>query len=58
MIRTDSQAASPSPCAVPGSPRIVTSETILAGEREIVITHGTEVYRLRITSNGKLILTK
>ncbi len=31
----------------------------LFGERkEVLIEHGTELYRLRITRNGKLILTK
>ena len=40
------------------SPRRVTSETLLAGDTEIEIEHGDAVYRLRLTSLGKLILTK
>lgn len=36
----------------------VNSEALFAGGKEIVITHGTEEYRLRLTANGKLILTK
>ncbi len=40
------------------SPRRVTSETLLAGNTEIEIEHGDAVYRLRLTSLGKLILTK
>lgn len=31
---------------------------IMAGAREIVLVHNGERYRLRITANGKLILTK
>jgi hemin uptake protein HemP len=35
------------------------SSSVLFGTRnEIVIVHNDEEYRLRITSNGKLILTK
>jgi hemin uptake protein HemP len=30
----------------------------MGGRREIVLLHGFEEYRLRITSTGKLILTK
>jgi hemin uptake protein HemP len=37
-------------------PRI-TARELLAGHNEIVITHGDREYRLRITQNGKLILT-
>jgi hemin uptake protein HemP len=33
-------------------------ETILAGRREAVLVHNGVRYRLRITSNDKLILTK
>ncbi len=31
---------------------------LLAGAREAVLLHQGEEYRLRLTSNGKLILTK
>jgi hypothetical protein len=34
------------------------SRQLLRGEREIIIRHGGEVYRLRHTRNDKLILTK
>lgn len=34
------------------------SEHLLNGRREILIRHGDRVYRLRHTSNDKLILTK
>lgn len=36
----------------------VDSEALLKGRREILIRHGDRVYRLRHTSNDKLILTK
>jgi len=43
----------------PASPirRIAISE-LLAGGREAVLVHDGTEYRLRLTSNGKLILTK
>lgn len=34
------------------------SRELFATEREIIITHGEEYYRLRLTSQNKLILTK
>ena len=34
------------------------STDLFAGTKEIVITHGAEVYRLRLTGQSKLILTK
>jgi len=33
-------------------------QTLLRGGREAILLNGTEEYRLRLTSNGKLILTK
>ena len=36
----------------------LSSERLLNGRREILISHGDRVYRLRHTSNDKLILTK
>ena len=41
----------------PSIPRIDAS-TILASSREIILVHNQQEYRLRITSNDKLILTK
>jgi len=35
-----------------------TSETLLHGGQQVEIEHGDQVYRLRLTSLGKLILTK
>lgn len=44
--------------AAAGAPPLLTSQTIFRGAREATIEHNGEVYRLRITSNDKLILTK
>jgi hemin uptake protein HemP len=41
----------------PRMPRVST-EQLMRGRREIVVQHGAEEYRLRITAAGKLILTK
>lgn len=40
------------------SPARVNIDTILRGRQEVIIEHRDEEYRLRITSNGKLLLTK
>ncbi len=40
-----------------GQPRLHSSE-LLGTAREVVIEHGDEEYRLRLTRQGKLILTK
>jgi len=40
------------------SEETLSSERLLNGRREILISHGDRVYRLRHTSNDKLILTK
>ena len=37
---------------------LIDSDALLKGQREIVIRHGDKLYRLRHTSNDKLILTK
>lgn len=36
----------------------VASEELLKSTREITIRHGEDVYRLRLTAQNKLILTK
>lgn len=41
----------------PSVPRIDPS-ALLASSREIILVHNEQEYRLRITSNDKLILTK
>lgn len=36
----------------------IESRTLLAGHREVLIRHGEDTYRLKLTSNNKLILMK
>jgi len=36
----------------------IDSRALFSAEREIIIVHGEENYRLRLTSQNKLILTK
>jgi hemin uptake protein HemP len=38
--------------------RRIPSREILAGGREVIVEHRGNDYRLRLTANGKLILTK
>jgi len=38
--------------------REIASTELLRGEKEIWIRHGEEIYRLRLTRSGKLILQK
>jgi len=53
----DSQP-NPNPSAEERRPLIVSSEELMEGRRELWIEHGDEMYRLRVTSSGKLYLTK
>jgi hemin uptake protein HemP len=46
------------PAAQPAAGPSIRSEVLLGGMKEIFIIHGKERYRLRLTANGKLILTK
>ena len=39
-------------------PRCIPSEDLLQGSRDVLIGHGQELYRLRLTRNDKLILGK
>ena len=41
----------------PSTPAKVPSEALLGARKELVITHNGREYRLRVTQNGKLILT-
>ena len=51
-------AAREAEVSTPGTPRRIRLRDILAEAREIIIEHDGQDYRLRITSRGKLILTK
>ncbi|WP_439595649.1 hemin uptake protein HemP [Falsiroseomonas sp.] len=44
--------------APPLPPATVPSTELLRGARELLIQHHGDTYRLRLTSNDKLILTK
>lgn len=52
---TGPQVDPPAPAV---DPAVLRSEDLLRGQREVVILHGEEAYRLRVTSNDRLILTK
>ena len=56
MGSDDRQAAEPR--RDKSAPPRIKLEDLLAGGREAIIVHDGHDYRLRITSNGKLILTK
>jgi hemin uptake protein HemP len=40
------------------APNALDTEVLFAGTSEVVITHGEEIYRLRLTRQNRLILTK
>jgi hemin uptake protein HemP len=50
----------PAPAATPpqASPRRLSSRELLGGRAEVEIEHDAQIYRLRRTALGKLILTK
>jgi hemin uptake protein HemP len=54
---------SPPPQSRPGEPvpqaaKVIDSDALFRGSNEVRVRHGAEEYRLRITRQGKLILTK
>jgi len=58
----NADATQPQPAPPNHEPEVpevtVASSELLRGQREILIRHGDETYRLRLTRNGKLILHK
>jgi hemin uptake protein HemP len=50
------RAESPQGAGV-SAPRRISSDALLGTQRELVITHNGREYHLRLTQNGKLILT-
>jgi hemin uptake protein HemP len=48
----------PPSSGTPSTLRSIRSEDLLQGAREVLIQHGQETYRLRMTKAGKLILNK
>lgn len=62
-MTSEQKISSPDPLPSPArkeAPVEVTlrSSDLLQGQREVLIIHGNETYRLRLTRNGKLILHK
>lgn len=60
-LRTDARAvelATRSAAPPPFNTPCVRSDDLLAGRRELLISHGDSLYRLRVTATGKLLLTK
>ena len=55
--RSNQHGTPPSGSPQTAAPRL-SSEDLFHGKRELIIEHSGEEYRLRITSRGKLILTK
>ena len=51
-------APAPAPTLTAVLPPRLNSESLLSGCREVEIEHAGQVYRLRLTALGKLILTK
>lgn len=58
MLSSRERPAPPSPGSPPAPLRRVRSAELIGDARELRIEHAGEEYRLRITSKGKLILTK
>jgi hemin uptake protein HemP len=46
------------PGGEPKHPGVISSRDLLGPHREIIIEHGRERYRLRLTASDKLILVK
>lgn len=51
-------SASSEPVRNGARPQVIDSRALLSGCNELQIRHGGEIYRLRLTQSGKLILTK
>ena len=61
LARDRSRIPRSPPCNAPArqpATGVFDSSMLLHGQREILIRHGDELYRLRHTRNDKLILTK
>jgi len=57
-MRPDPQAKDGGGLRGRGGPRRVDVRDLLAGDRELILVYEAAEYRLRLTSNDKLILTK
>jgi hemin uptake protein HemP len=56
-LSTD-RASEAHPDGPASSTPVVESTALMSGRRELIIRHGTDSYRLRVTASNKLILTK
>ncbi|HEY7549498.1 MAG TPA: hemin uptake protein HemP [Hyphomicrobiaceae bacterium] len=56
--RDDPKDTEPASSRAAGNPRRLKVAELLDGEREAILEHGGQDYRLRVTASGKLILTK
>jgi len=63
--KSDVKPESGSPQSTSSGPRVISiaghkldSRDLFIGTREVIIHHGGDVYRLRLTSQNKLILSK
>lgn len=56
--KVETQAASAATRSIPVASHRIDSRDLFVGTREITIGHGAETYRLRLTAQNKLILTK
>lgn len=58
-MRTEDRIRSLDPATTTGpGRRVLRSEDLMRGAREVVIRHDGQEYRLQVTRNGKLILVK
>jgi hemin uptake protein HemP len=59
MMHAASGDGQPAPKrATSAKSKVITSAELMGGSKELIILHAEGEYLLRITSNGKLILTK
>jgi len=59
-VNTKTASPTPTECTGPRPPDLparVSSESLLGSRGELLIVHNGREYRLRLTQNGKLILT-
>lgn len=55
---TLSSPSTPSAETATDTTRSINSQNLLQGHQEVCIKHENQIYRLRVTRQGKLILTK
>jgi len=57
-MMSDEHPVRPAAATPAGDRRRIKVSELLQGQREVILEHDSQDYRLRITANGKLILTK